>query len=142
MDFSYVHIRYFIGYVYHICLQDTIQSTLSLCLRCQAMLLPMPLRPLLLTTRSGFNHAPTTPQLQPPLDRKQTTRKPANTKPARRARVERGTASRELVTPWCAAPADDHTHEHRRAPQLYHYERDQPTLTNYTTLHLDQPRRN
>ena len=55
MDFSYVHIRYFIGYVYHICLQDTIQSTLSLCLRCQAMLLPMPLRPLLLTTRSGFN---------------------------------------------------------------------------------------
>ena len=50
-----MHIRYFIGYVYHICLQDTIQSTLSLCLRCQAMLLPMPLRPLLLTTRSGFN---------------------------------------------------------------------------------------
>ena len=49
-----MHIRYFIGYVYHICLQDTIQSTLSLCLRCQAMLLPMPLRPLLLTTRSGF----------------------------------------------------------------------------------------
>ena len=58
MDFSYVHIRYFIGYVYHICLQDTIQSTLSLCLRCQAMLLPMPLRPLLLTTRSGFNADP------------------------------------------------------------------------------------
>ena len=55
MDFSYVHIRYFIGYVYHICLQDTIQSTLSLCPRCQAMLLPMPLRPLLLTTRSGFS---------------------------------------------------------------------------------------
>ena len=54
MDFAYVHIRYFIGYVYHICLQDTIQSTLSLCLLCQAMLLPMPLRPLLLTTRSGF----------------------------------------------------------------------------------------
>ena len=54
VDFSYVHIRYFIGYVYHICLQDTIQSTLSLCLPCQAMLLPMPLRPLLLTTRSGF----------------------------------------------------------------------------------------
>ena len=50
-----MHIRYFIGYVYHICLQDTIQSTLSLCLRCQAMLLPMPLRPLLLTTRSGFS---------------------------------------------------------------------------------------
>ena len=46
--------RYFIGYVYHICLQDTIQSTQSLCLLCQAMLLPMPLRPLLLTTRSGF----------------------------------------------------------------------------------------
>ena len=47
--------RYFIGYVYHICLQDTIQSTLSLCLLCQAMLLPMPLRPLLLTSRSGVN---------------------------------------------------------------------------------------
>ena len=55
MDLSYVHIRYFIGYVYHICLQDTIQSTLSLCLLCQAMLLPMPLRPLLLTTQSGFS---------------------------------------------------------------------------------------
>ena len=54
MYFSYVHIRYFIGYVYHICLQDTIQSIQSLCLLCQAMLLPMPLRPLLLTIRSGF----------------------------------------------------------------------------------------
>ena len=54
MNFSFVHIRYFIGYVYHICLQDTIQSTLSLCLLCQAMLLPMPLQPLFLTTRSGF----------------------------------------------------------------------------------------
>ena len=61
MDFSYVHIRYFICYVYHICLQDTIQSTLSLCLRCQAMLLPMPLRPLLLTTRSGFNGTTASP---------------------------------------------------------------------------------
>ena len=61
MDFSYVHIRYFIGYVYHICLQDTIQSTLSLCLLCQAMLLPMPLRPLLLTTRSGFSDRPYAP---------------------------------------------------------------------------------
>ena len=62
MDFSYVHIRYFIGYVIHICLQDTIQSTLSLCLLCQAMLLPMPLRPLLLITRSGFKifHSRTT----------------------------------------------------------------------------------
>ena len=57
MDFSYVHIRYFFGYVYHICLQDTIQSTLSLCLLCQAILLPLPLRPLLLTTRSGFTLA-------------------------------------------------------------------------------------
>ena len=54
MDLSYVHIRYFIRYVYHICLQDTIQSTQWLCLLCQAMLLPMPLRPLLLTTRSGL----------------------------------------------------------------------------------------
>ena len=55
MDFTYVHIRYFIGFVYHICLQDTIQLTLWLCLLCQAMLLPMPLRPLLLTTQSGFS---------------------------------------------------------------------------------------
>ena len=47
VDFSFVHIRYFIGYVYHIYLQDTIQSTLSLCLPWQAMLLPMPLRPVL-----------------------------------------------------------------------------------------------
>ena len=54
MNFSYVHIRYFIGYVYDICLQDTLKSTLSLCLLCQAILLPMPLRPLLLTTWSGF----------------------------------------------------------------------------------------
>ena len=62
MDLSYVHIRYFIGYVYHICLQDTIQFTLSLCLLCQAMLLPMPLRPLLLIkkvpTRTGPRCAP------------------------------------------------------------------------------------
>ena len=54
MDFSYVHIRYSIGYVYHICLLDTIRSTLLLCLPCQAMLLPMPLRPLLLSLQSGF----------------------------------------------------------------------------------------
>ena len=54
MDFPYLHIRCFIGYVYHICLQDSIQSTLSLCLLWQAMLLRMRLRPLLLTTRSGF----------------------------------------------------------------------------------------
>ena len=49
-----MHVRYFMGYVYHIYLQDTIQSTLSLCLLCQAMMLPMPLRPLLLTLWSGF----------------------------------------------------------------------------------------
>ena len=58
VDFSCVHIRYFIGYVYHIRLQDTIQSTLSLCLLCKAMLLPLPPRPLLLTTRSGFTSLP------------------------------------------------------------------------------------
>ena len=46
--------------------------------------------------------------LQPPLDRKQTTRKPANTKPARRAWVKTGTASNGFATLWCAAPADDH----------------------------------
>ena len=49
-----MHIRYFIGHVCHIWLQDTIQSTQLLCLLCQAMLLPMPLRPLLLTLRSGL----------------------------------------------------------------------------------------
>ena len=37
---------------------------------------------------------------------------------------------------------DDHAHKHSRTPQLYRYERDQPTLTNYTTLHFDKPRRN
>ena len=58
MDLSYVHIRYFIGYVYHICLQDAIQSTQSLCILCQAMLLPMPLQPLLLTARSDFTAFP------------------------------------------------------------------------------------
>ena len=57
MGFSDVHIRYFIGYVHHFCLQDTIQSTLLLCLLCQAMLLPMPLGALLLTLRSGFTVA-------------------------------------------------------------------------------------
>ena len=35
-----------------------------------------------------------------------------------------------------------HTHEYNRTPQLYHYEPDQPTLTNYTTPHLDKPRHN
>ena len=69
MDFSFVHIRYFIGYVYHMCLQDTIQSTLSLCLLYQAMLLPMPLRPLLLTTRSGFNRTMNLPGSASPAAR-------------------------------------------------------------------------
>ena len=54
MDVTYVRIRYFIGYVYHICLQDTIQLTQLLCLLCQAKLLPMPLQPLLLTLWSGL----------------------------------------------------------------------------------------
>ena len=49
-----MHLRYFIGYVYHIFLRETIQSTQSLCLLSRAMLLPMRLRPLLLTIRSGF----------------------------------------------------------------------------------------
>ena len=81
MDFSYVHIRYFGGYGYHICLQDTIQSTLSLCLLCQAMFLPMPLRPLLLTTRSGFRGGQqgsgpnVTPQV-PPVDTHGATHQP------------------------------------------------------------------
>ena len=54
VNFPFVHIRYFKGYVYHICLQDIIQLSKLLCVLCQAMLLPMPLRPLLLTIRSGF----------------------------------------------------------------------------------------
>ena len=53
-----------------------------------------------------------------------------------------GMASNRMAAPWCATPADDNAHERNRTPQLYHYERDQPTLTNCTTLHLDQPRRN
>ena len=52
-----MHIRYVIGYVYHICLRDTIQSTQSLCLSCQAMLLAMPPQPLLPTLRSGSRGA-------------------------------------------------------------------------------------
>ena len=82
------------------------------------------------------NRAPATPQLQPPHDRKQTTRKPANTRPARRARVETGTASNEMAAPWCATPADDHAHEHNRTPQLYHYERGPTNVDkpHYTAL--------
>ena len=47
-------------------------------------------------------------------------------------------ASNGLTTPWCATPADHHIHEHNRTPQLHHYERDQPTLTTYTTLHSNR----
>ena len=72
----------------------------------------------------------------------QTTRKPANTKLARHAWVETGTVSNGLATPWCATPADHHTIEQNRTLQFYHYEPDQTTLTNYTTLHLDKPRCN
>ena len=75
-------------------------------------------------------------------DNEQTTRKPVNTQPARHARVETGTASHGLATTCCAAPADHHTHEHNRTPQLYHHEPDKPTLTNCTTLHLNKPRHN
>ena len=53
-------------------------------------------------------------ELQPRLDRKQSTHKPANTKLARRARVETGTASNGLATPWCATLEDDHTLEQNR----------------------------
>ena len=55
MDFTYAHIRYFNGYGYNICLQDTIQLSQLLCLLCQIMLLPMPVRLLLLTKRSGLS---------------------------------------------------------------------------------------
>ena len=48
-----MHIRYSIGYVYHICLHHTIQPSQSLCLLCPAMLLPMALQTLL-TIQSGF----------------------------------------------------------------------------------------
>ena len=65
----------------------------------------------------------------------------ANAEPARRARVETETALNGLATPWCATPTDDRTHEHSRTPQSCQYKRDQPTVTNYTTLHLDKPRR-
>ena len=65
-----------------------------------------------------------------------------NTKLARHAWVETETASDGSATPWCATPTDRHIHEHRKTPGLYHYGPDQPTLTNYTTLHLDKPRRN
>ena len=71
-----------------------------------------------------------------------TTRKPAITQPARHARVETRAASHGLATTCFATPANHHTHEHNRTPQLCHYEPDHPILTNYTTLHLDKPRRN
>ena len=43
--------------MYHICLQDTfrLSQLLGFLSFFQAMLLPMPLRPLLLTIQSGFN---------------------------------------------------------------------------------------
>ena len=75
-------------------------------------------------------------------DNEQTTRQPANTQPARHASVETGTTSHGLATKACATPSDYHTHEHSRTTQLYHYKPDQPTLTNYTNLHLDKPRCN
>ena len=62
---------------------------------------------------------------------KQTARKPANTKPAGHARVKTRTASPGLATPWFFTPADDHTHEHIKTPQLYHYTTGQPTATTY-----------
>ena len=74
-------------------------------------------------------------------DNEQTTRKPANTQPARHAGVETGTASHGLATTCCATHANHHTHKHNRTPQRYHYKPDKTTLTNYTTLHLDKPRR-
>ena len=76
------------------------------------------------------------------MTNKQTTRKPANTKLARHAWVDTGTASNRLATTWCTTPADQNIHEHNRTSQLYDYEPNQPTLTNYTTLHFDIPRRN
>ena len=75
-------------------------------------------------------------------DNVQTTRKPANTQPARHARVETGTASHGLSTTCCAAPADRHANKDNRTLRLYHHEPDQRTLTNNTTLRLDKPRRN
>ena len=68
-----------------------------------------------------------------------TTRRPANIKPARRARVKTGTASNELATPWCATPADDHTHEQNRTSRVYHHATDQPTLTNCTEPFNNRP---
>ena len=60
-----------------------------------------------------------------------TARKPANTKPARHARVETRTAPHGLATTQCATPAGDHTHEHTTTPRFYHSITDQPTTTTY-----------
>ena len=70
------------------------------------------------------------PAEQPP-DNEQTTRKPANTQPARHARVETGTASHGLVKTCCAEPSGDHSPERTTTPTFHHSTADQPTKTAY-----------
>ena len=62
-------------------------------------------------------------------DNEQTTRKPANTQPARHARVEAGMASHGLATTCCATPVCDHTHERTTTPRVHHSTTKQPTET-------------
>ena len=64
-------------------------------------------------------------------DNEQTARKPANTQPARHARVETGTVSHGFATTCCATPASDHTHERTTKPRFDHSTTDKPTKPTY-----------
>ena len=51
----YLHIKYCLGHLHLICLQDTTSLQSLVCPHCLAILLPLPLQPLLLTPWSGFS---------------------------------------------------------------------------------------
>ena len=74
-------------------------------------------------------------------DNEQTTRKPANTQPARHARAETGTVSHGLATTCCAKPIGDHTHERTTTPRFYHSTTDQRTKTTYFEPPTPRPQR-
>ena len=74
-------------------------------------------------------------------DNEQTARKPANTQPARHARVETGTASHGLATTCCATPAGDGTHEPTTKTRFHHSTTDQPTKTTYFEPRTTRPQR-
>ena len=73
-------------------------------------------------------------------DNERTARKPADTKPARHARVETGTASDGLATTCCATPAGDHTHECTTTPRFHDSTTNQPTKTTYFETPTPRPK--